>query len=45
MCPVMPICFLVRDGNGMDLDERGGREELGGIKGRRKTVTRIKNVR
>lgn len=26
----------------MDLDERGGREELGRIKGRRKTVIRIK---
>ena len=41
-CAQSPVCFLMRDGNGMDRDERGGREELGGIKGRRKTVTRIK---
>jgi hypothetical protein len=29
----MPVCFLVRDRNGVDLDERRGREELGGVEG------------
>ena len=42
MCPIMPVCFLMRGRKGVDPDERGGREELGRIKGRRKTVIRIK---
>lgn len=36
----MPAYFLGRDRKGMDLDERGGREELAGAGGR-ETINRI----
>lgn len=28
----MPVYFLSKDRTGVDLDERGGREELGGVR-------------
>lgn len=29
----MPVCFLMRERKGVDLDDRGSGEELGGVVG------------
>lgn len=31
--PYRPVCFLTRNRKGIDLERRGGREELGGVGG------------